>query len=195
MSPKVSRPDRAPDDEPDEPEMPDEPEEARLPPGHVPMRPPAGPKRPPKPKPLPLWLKIGGYVVLLAATVGTVVYLGRPEDPRSSAQGTAELVATALSDGDLSAFRSYVCDSDTLKLPDDWAHLGKTTVLAVSDEHDDVATATLTLSLPSPTDLALLLRSEDDQWCAVTPSICPLADDAAAPLPGPDLCAGRPGRG
>ena len=186
MSPKVSRPDSAPDEQPEE--------EARLPPGHVPMRPPARPKRPAERKPLPLWLKIGGYVALLAATVGTVVYIGRPEDPRSSAQGTAELVATALSDGDLGAFRSYVCDADKLELPDDWAHLGKTTVLAVSDENDDVAKATLTLSLPEATDLALLMHAEDDVWCAVTPSICPLADDATAGLAGLDLCVGRPGR-
>jgi hypothetical protein len=92
MSPKVSRPDRMPDEDPHETDGTDGAAAPDLPPGHVPLRPPTRPKQAPR-KPLPLWSKIAGYVLLLALTVGVIWYIGRPEDPRSSAQGTAELVA------------------------------------------------------------------------------------------------------
>ncbi|MFI7672210.1 hypothetical protein [Actinophytocola sp. NPDC049390] len=189
MSPKASRSHHEPDHEPD-----GEPEALGLPPGHVPMRRPVAP-RPAPHKPFPLWVKAVGFVVLLAATVGVVVYLAQPDDPRDSAQGTANLAAAALSDGDRSAFASYTCYPDDVTLPDGWTRLGTTTVLAVSDEHDDVATATLVIGNPADTDLVLLMRNEDDAgWCVVTPSLCPRADTAPA-TPSPlDLCADRPGR-
>jgi hypothetical protein len=185
MSPKVSRSHHARDDEPEEP---------GLPPGHVPMHRPVTPRPAPR-RPLPLWVKSVGFVVLLAATVGVIVYLAQPDDPRDAAQGTADLVATALSDGDTSAFESYTCHPDEVALSDDWTRLGKTTVLAVSDEYEGVAKATLTISQPADTDLVLLMHSEDDApWCVVTPSLCPIADEPFATTSPLDLCADRPGR-
>ena len=180
MSPKVSR---SHDDEPDDP---------GLPPGHVPLLRSTTPKPPPR-KPLPRWVKAAGFVVLPVATAGLVVYLAQPDDPRDSAQGTADLAATALSSGDTSAFASYTCYPDEVELDDDWTHLGTTTVLAVSAEYEGVATATLTISEPAGTDLVLLMRGEDDApWCVVTPSLCPVGgDSSSSPL---DMCADRPGR-
>jgi hypothetical protein len=185
MSPKVSRQEHSSDDEPGEPE---------LPPGHVPMRRPVTPRQA-APKPLPRWVTTVGFVVLLAAVAGVIVYLAQPDDPRDSAQGTADLVATALGEGDTSAFASYTCYPDELTLNDDWTRLGRTTVLAVSGEYDGVAKATLTISQPANTDLVLLMRSEDDApWCVVTPSLCPVAEDPTATRSPLDMCAGRPGR-
>ena len=184
MSPRVSRSHDAPDDEPEEP--------PGLPPGYVPTRPPVTPRPAPR-LPLPRWGRVVGLVVLLATTVGVIVYLALPDDPRKSAQGTADLVAAALSAGDTSAFVSYTCYPDEVKLDDGWARVGRTTVLAVSNEKDGVATATLTISHPGNTDVALLMRSENDgPWCVVTPSLCPLAGSSSpSPL---DMCAHRPGR-
>jgi hypothetical protein len=153
MSPKLSRP-------------AGEPDKTGLPPGHVPMRPPASPKPEPR-KPIPLWWKLGGYVALLAATVGTIVYFGWPKDPRSSAQGTAELVAKALSDGDISALQSYLCGGTP---PESWTGPGVktvTTVLNVSDE-DDHATARLSSrDFRGSRVLTLSLRNRNGSWCVV----------------------------
>ena len=191
MSPKVSRPDRMPDDDPHEADEADDAAAPDLPPGHVPLRPRPRPKQAQR-KTLPLWSKIVGYVLLLALTVGVIWYLGRPDDPRSSAQGTAELVATALSGSDTGAFKSYLCHPDDLTVPDEWGQLGELKVLEVSPENEGVATATLTVSHQPPTDLVLLLRDQDDSWCVVAPSLCPLdGSPGSAPV---DLCGDRPGR-
>jgi len=187
VSPKISRPDRASDDEPEEPE------ESGLPPGHMQMLPRTRQQRPAPRKPLPLWLKAGGFVLLLVATVGVVWLLGRPDDPRESARGTTELVAKALSDGDTSAFQSYTCRSDEVQV-DDWTQLGTATVLDVSGESEGTASATLMLSRPPDTDMVLLLHEEDDSWCVVAPGLCPLADDPLLTPGDLNPCAGRPGR-
>jgi hypothetical protein len=159
MSPKLSRPtgDSA------EPTEPTEPTEPDLPPGHVPMRPPARPARERR-KPISLWWKVGAYVVLLAATVGTVIYLGQPDDPRSSAKGTAELVAKSLTDGDIDAFRSYLCHPDLLGSPDNWTNAGTTTV-SVTEEGDEDATASVWSSGFNSLDLTMVLRDRDGSWC------------------------------
>lgn len=154
MSPKVSR-------------ATGEPDKAGLPPGHLPMGLPVRREAKPK-KPIPLWWKIGGYVVLLAATVGTIVYLGRPVDPRSSARGTAELVAKALNDGDFSAYQSYLCGGIP-RLPETLTDSGAktiTTVLTVTEEEDDHSKAYLrSRGFRIYLELTLLLVDQDGSWC------------------------------
>ncbi|MGW5049902.1 hypothetical protein [Actinokineospora sp. NPDC004072] len=183
MSPKRSH-DTPGDDSP-------EPEEPQLPPGYVPTTPPA-----PRPAPQAMrpWVWYAGLAVVVAAVVAGIVVLAQPEDPRDSAQGTADLVATALSNGDKAAFASYTCYPDEVALGDEWAALGKATVLAVA-EYTDVAKATLTISEPVPADLVLLMSSEDDSpWCVLTPALCPVgAPGSSTPSPL-DLCVDRPGR-
>ncbi|HEX6355125.1 hypothetical protein [Actinophytocola sp.] len=155
MSPKVSRPAGDPD-------------ETELPPGHVPMGQPARPKPRPR-KPVPLAWKVGGYVALLVATVGTIVYLGRPEDPRSSAEGTAELVAKALTEGDISTFQSCMCNVRPLESAAAWIDLrarSVTTVSHVTDEVDNSATATLwSERFPSDLSITLFLYDRNGSWC------------------------------
>jgi hypothetical protein len=166
MSPKVARPDRAPDEEPDEPGEvvePREVEESGLPPGHVPMA-RSRVREQQRSKPLPLWLKIGAYVLLLVLTVGVVWYLGRPADPRESAEGTAGLVAKSINDRDVRAFRSYRCDEAVVFGLGDWATLGEVTVLSVTDD-DGRAEATLRSRGLRATDIYLELRERDDSWC------------------------------
>jgi hypothetical protein len=156
MSPKVSRP-------------ADEPDKTGLPPGHVPMRPYARPKPEPK-KPISLWWKLGGYVALLAATVSTIVYLGRPEDPRSSAQGMAELVAKALSDGDISAFQSCMCNIGAFESAAAWVNLRVMSVTTVNNvtEEDNRATASLSSRrFPSDLNLTLSLYDRNGSWCVL----------------------------
>lgn len=157
MSPKLSRPadDSA---EPADPDLPD------LPPGHVPIHRPARPARGRR-KPIGLWWKVGAYVVLLAATVGAVVYFGQPEDPRSTAEGTANLVATSLTDGDIDAFRSYLCHPEQLGSPDNWTNAGPTTVLSVEGEGEDDATARLRSRGFNTLEFTMLLHDRDGSWC------------------------------
>jgi hypothetical protein len=182
MSPKASRPVGAPGDEPAEPD---------LPPGYVRM---SRPKR--RPEPISWWWKSAGLVVVLAAAVITIMYIVKGPDPRESARGTANLVAESLTDADMSAFRSYVCDSDKLEVPDSWMQMGTTSVLDASYEHDGVATATLTTSKRPDVDLAVLLHSKDEQWCVVVVTICPRYLDAPSASAIPDVkgCRTRPGR-
>jgi len=122
-------------------------------------------------RPISLWWKVGGYVVLLAATVGTIVYLGQPEDPRSSAQGTAELVATALNEGDVSAFQSYVCNTSALESASasiDLRTRSVTTVSDVTEENDNRATASLwSRRVPSDLRITLLLYNRNGSWCVL----------------------------
>lgn len=178
MSPKAARP---ADDEPAEPD---------LPPGYIQT------SRPKRPEPVSWWWKATGLVVLLAAAVVTMWYIVKDPDPRESARGTAGLVAEALTDADMAEFKSYVCDSDKLQIPDDWMRLGTTSMLGVSGENDGVASATLTTSNRPDIDLALLLHSEDEQWCVVVVTICPRYLDApsASTLPDVKGCRSRPGR-
>lgn len=184
MSPKASRPAGAPDDEPVAPD-PD------LPPGYVQT---SRPK--PGPEPVSWWWKSTGLVVLLAAATLGIWAIVKDPDPRESARGTANLVAESLTDADMADFRSYVCDSDKLDIPDSWMQMGTTSVLDVSFEHDGVATATLTTSKRPEIDLAVWLQSKDEQWCVVVVTICPRWADAPSASPTPDLrgCRNRPGR-
>jgi hypothetical protein len=196
MSPKVSRPADEPGDEPDE---------LAIPPGHVPITP--GVKRELKrPEPISVWWKLGGLVVVLAATVVTIVLVSQPPDPRSSAQGMAELAAGAISGTDLDAFESYLCYADNLDLSEVREHVamvarhaGRMTVLDVSDGYDGIASATLTSSRRPDIDTVLVMYNEEGLWCLAEMSTCPLADDSAAnwPIPSMDLsgCRNRPGRG
>ncbi|MBP2326579.1 hypothetical protein JOF56_006964 [Kibdelosporangium banguiense] len=180
MSPKASR-------SADEPG--DEPGQADLPPGYVRMS-------RPKPAPVSWWWKSAGLVVLLAAAVIAIMFIVKGPDPRESARGTAKLVAESLTDADMSDFRSYVCDSGKLEIPDAWTQMGSTSVLDVSSERDGVATATLTTTKRPDMDLVLLLHSKDEQWCVVVVTNCPRYLDApsASSLPDVKGCRGRPGR-
>jgi hypothetical protein len=184
MSPKASRPAGAPDDEPAAPD-PD------LPPGYVKT---SRPK--PGPEPVSWWLKSTGLVVLLAAATIAIWAMFKDPDPRESARGTTALVAEALTDADIADFRSYVCDSDKLDIPDSWMQMGTTTMDGVSDEHDGVATGTLRSSKRPEIYLAVPLRSKDEQWCVVAVAICPLYLDAPAASHLPDVpgCRDRPYR-
>jgi hypothetical protein len=180
MSPKVSRP--APDDEP---------EESGLPPGHVPMR-RVGP-RPTPHKRLPPWVKIAGSVVALGAIAGLIVYLALPDDPRDSAQGTAELVATAVSEGDTSAFQSYFCPGAEVVFPEGLAPQGETSVLALSDETESgLVVATLALHEAPEFELAIGLDGKGDSWCMFAPAICSVDEDPYDDSFAPSLCENRP---
>ncbi len=128
------------------------------------MSQPARPAPEPR-KPISLWWKLAGFVVLLVATVATIVYLGRPDDPRSSAQGTADLVARSLTDSDMSTFRSALCDDALVTAPDAFAHLGTTSVLDVTDENDNEAIVVLRSRGYRSAQLSVLLHNEDDSWC------------------------------
>lgn len=160
-----------------------------LPPGHVPLR------RTPRPtsqrKPVSWWWKFGGFVVVVTMVVAAIVYASQPH--QDSARGTAELVAGSLSDADLDAFTSYLCDADK---PDDWADMGATTVLAVSEERDGGAWATLTPSKPRGVDLLLELEDRDDTWCVAGADLCPRANDTLpdSPVSASPRCQFRPGR-
>ncbi|HEU5469826.1 MAG TPA: hypothetical protein VFV67_04180 [Actinophytocola sp.] len=168
MSPKASRP-------------AEEPAEPDLPPGYVPIVPPT---RRPSRRPVPMWLKAGGFVVVLAATVVTVVVLTRPADPRDSAGGTAELVAAALSAGDLAAFRSTLCARNELDLPDNPTRGRRTGVLEVSAERDGTARATLVPSGPPDFTIVLVLRTdgEDERWCVTAAAPCPVGPPTSSDL-------------
>jgi hypothetical protein len=180
VSPKISRP--APDDEP---------EESGSPPGHVPMR-RVGP-RPTPHKRLPLRVKIVGFVVVVGAVVGLIVYLALPKDPRGSAEGTAELVATAVGKGDTSAFQSYLCPGAELEFPEGLAPQGETTVLALSDETDSgLVVATLTFRDAPDSELVIGLEDKGDSWCMFAPAVCSVDEDPYASTAGPSLCANRP---
>jgi hypothetical protein len=199
MSPKVSRP----------ADEPDESEEPAIPPGHVPLTPAKRELK--RPEPISMWWKLGGLAVVLAAIVGLVVYLSQPPDPRTSARGTAELVAESISRTDLHTFKSYQCDADEFdallarhQVTDTAPQAGKMTVLEVSDETRDVhdiyslASATLTSSRRPDIDTVLLLKKEQDSWCLVSISYCALDDDTTSRWLSPDLsaeCLTRPGRG
>src|ERR1041384_6698952 len=82
MSPKKSQPVDEPGDETGPPD---------LPPGYVSLTP--RPRRQPRPSTVPGWVKFVGFVVLLAAVVGGIIYAAQPPDQRESAKGTAELTA------------------------------------------------------------------------------------------------------
>jgi hypothetical protein len=199
MSPKVSRP----------ADEPDEPEERAIPPGHVPLT-PSVKRELKRPEPISVWWKLGGLVVVLsAATVGTIVYLSQPPDPRSSARGTAELVAESLSSADLHAFESYLCYSEDTDRPNILLYAeftaqraGKMTVLDVSEEYrggaqsHSVASATLTSSRHLDTDTVLLMDNSEDSWCLVSMYDCSIVDDSTSSqlAPGPSGCRNRPGR-
>jgi hypothetical protein len=198
MSPKMSRPAHEPD----------ESEEPAIPPGHVPLTPAKRELK--RPEPISKWWKLGGLAVVLATIVGAIVYLSQPPDPRSSARGTAELVAESISKTDLHTFESYLCHAGELdalmaqrQVADTSRHAGKMTVLEVSDEtrdvHDtySVASATLTSSRRPDIDTVLLLTNEESSWCLVSISYCALADDATSSWLSPELsgCLNRPGRG
>jgi hypothetical protein len=178
MSPKAARP---ADDEPAQPD---------LPPGYVQT------SRPKRPEPVSWWWKSTGLVVLLAVAIFGIWAIVKDPDPRGSARGTANLVAEALTDADMADFKSYVCDSDKLQLPDDWMQLGATSMLGVSGESDGVATATLTTSKRPDIDLVVLLESKDEQWCVVVVTVCPRYLDAPSASGMPDVkgCRSRPGR-
>jgi hypothetical protein len=182
MSPKASRSADEPGDETAEPD---------LPPGYVQM---SRPKR--RPEPVSWWWKSAGLVVLLAAAIITIMYIVKGPGPRESARGTTNLVAESLTEADMPTFRSYVCDSDKLEIPDSWMDMGTTSVLDVSFEHDGVATATLTTSKRPDMDLVLLLHSKDEQWCVVVVTTCPRYLDAPSASAMPDVkgCRNRPGR-
>jgi hypothetical protein len=180
MSPKLSRPAREPDDDASEP---------LLPPGHVPLRPP--PKPVTQRRPGTWWWGFGAFVVVATAAVVAIVYASQPH--QDSPRGTADLVAGSLTDADLDAFTSYLCDGP---VPGDWADMGATTVLAVSEERDGAALATLTPSRPRGVDLLLSLEDRDDSWCVVGADLCPRANDTLPnpPAPAPPRCQFRPGR-
>jgi hypothetical protein len=178
MSPKASRP-------------ADEPAEPDLPPGYPRI---SGPER--REEPVSWWWKSVGLVVLLAVAVTTIWFIVKDPDARESARGTASLVAESLTDADMPEFRSYVCDSDKLEIPDAWMQLGATSVLDTSFERDGVATATLTPSKRPDVDLVVLLNSKDEEWCVVVVTICPRYLDAPSASAMPDVkgCRSRPGR-
>lgn len=182
MSPKASRP---------ADESGAEPDELDLPPGY---RQVSAPKR--RAEPVSWWWKSAGLVVLLAAAIFAMWSIVKDPDPRESARGTARLVAESLTDADMPAFRSYVCDSDKLDIPDAWMQLGTTSVLDVSSESDGVATATLTPGKRPEIDLVVLLQGKEEQWCVVVVTICPRYLDAPSASSMPDLkgCRTRPGR-
>jgi hypothetical protein len=177
MSPKLSRPAPEPDDEP------------VLPPGHVPLRPP--PKPASRRRPGAWWWGFGAFVVVATVAVGAIVYASQPH--QDSARGTAELVAGALTDADLDAFTSYLCDGP---VAGDWTGMGETTVLAVSEERDGEALATLTPSRPRGVDLLLGLEARDDTWCVVGTELCPRANDTLpdSPVSAAPRCQFRPDR-
>ena len=154
------------------------------------------PRRQPRPSTVPGWVKFVGFVVLLAAVVGGIVYAAQPPDQRESAKGTAELIAEAMTRADLDAYRSYVCDADELTISVPLYLLGRTTVLAVSDEDDDAATATLTSDQRPEADSVLLLSKREDSWCVVVMTSCLLAADSLPRSSLPDVrgCSTRPGR-
>lgn len=180
MSPKLSRPAPEPDDDAAEP---------LLPPGHVPLRPP--PKPVTQRRPGTWWWGFGAFVVVATVAVGAIVYASQPH--QDSARGTAELVARSLTDADLDAFTSYLCDGPA---PGEWADMEETTVLAVSEERDGEALATLTPSRPRGVDLLLSLENRDDTWCVVGADLCPRANDTLpdSPVPASPRCQFRPGR-
>lgn len=183
MSPKMSRPAPDPNDDAGEP---------LLPPGHVPLRMPPRPvsRRPPG----AWWWGFGGFVLVVTVVVAAIVYASQPH--QDSARGTAELAAAALTDADLDAFTSYLCDADQPAEPDDWADMGATTVLAVSEERDGAALATLTPNRPRGVDLLLSLEDRADTWCVVSTDLCPRANDTLpdSPVPASPRCQFRPGR-
>jgi hypothetical protein len=179
MSPKASRPSG------------DEPAEPDLPSGYVEV---SRPKR--AAEPVSWWWKSAGLVVLLAGALVAIWAVVKGPDPRESARGTAKLVAESLTDADMADFKSYVCDSDKLDIPDSWMQMGSASALGVSSEHDGVAMATLTMSKRPEMDLAVLLQSKDEQWCVVAVTVCPRWADAPSASAIPDLngCRNRPGR-
>lgn len=181
MSPKMSRQTPEPDDDASEP---------LIPPGHVPLRQP--PRQAPQRRPSAWWWGFGAFVVVAAVVVVAIVYASQPH--QDTARGTAELAAGALTDADLDAFTSYLCDGKRAE-SDDW-DTGDTTVLAVSEERDGAAWATLTPSRPRGVDLLLGLESRDDTWCVAGADLCPRANDTLpdSPVPASPRCQFRPGR-
>jgi hypothetical protein len=140
-----------------------------------------------------VWWKAGGFVVLLAATVVTIVLVGRP-DPRESAHTTADLVAGSLTNADGTAYTSYLCGFNP-DPPGFVDQAGATTVLSVAEGNQGVATATLTANRLPELGLVLLLHNESGSRCVEALTLCPL-DGSVPGMSAEDAsrCRFRPGR-
>ena len=182
MSPKSRQP--IEDSEPEE--LPD------LPPGYVPVTRPR--KAAPVQRKRSVWWGIGGFVVLVAATLVVILLVSKPGDPREAPDTTAKAVAEALTAHDLAGVDSYLCEKAPHS-PEQTAFFGSfgnASVLAVDELASDLANATVRSGDRPGIDLVLQMHGEDGSWCVFGPVPCQVMSPDGGSGVFAEVCRTRP---